>query len=65
MHRYFHYALYINAVRECYEAYVIWNFFFFLVKYVGDDEERLGAIAAGTLRCSQRLVPHRGSRRTP
>ena len=30
--RYFHHALYINAVRECYEAYVIWNFFFFLVK---------------------------------
>ncbi len=30
--RYFHHALYINAVRECYEAYVIWNFFFFLVQ---------------------------------
>jgi len=36
--RYFKHALYFNTIRESYEAYVIYNFIFFLIKYLGDND---------------------------
>ena len=30
-------ALYLDVIRECYEAYVIYNFFMYLVAYLEDE----------------------------
>jgi hypothetical protein len=36
--RFFHYSIYFDSLRNCYEAYAIWNFVRLLQLYLGDED---------------------------
>jgi len=38
--RFFQYEIYLNVIRDCYEAFVIYSFFALLTNYLGEDEEQ-------------------------
>jgi hypothetical protein len=41
---YRHYSVYIETLKETYEAYVVWNFFFFLIALLGEENHVLSVL---------------------
>jgi hypothetical protein len=41
---YRHFSVYIETLKETYEAYVIWNFFFFLIALLGEEPHVLSVL---------------------